>query len=268
MKLSKQLACLLMSTWLSATAPSWAQSPMFQQGVSSFNSGQYAQALGFFQQELLANPQDPLSHYYSGVCFHSLGRVPEASREYSWILASTQDPELIKRAQMGLQVLAQTRPAPSPIAVVSQQAQSPASVLPAGLEQQTVSANPATFPPGMLQQAAQPAPSGQPPASTIAQPQGEVIDMYTTWCGWCKRFEPLFNEAAGKYASSLFFKRYDAENSPAGRMLAKKYKVNGFPTVLFFDRSGKLVKRIDGAPQSMEDFEVVLFKAYPALKPF
>lgn len=268
MKLSKQLACLLMSTWLMAAVPALAQSPLFQQGVSFFNSGQYAQALGYFQQDLTANPQDPLTHYYTGVCLHCLGRVPEATREYNWILLSSQDPELIKRVQMGLQVLAQSPPHPQVAPLVMQSAQSPSTMLPVGLQQQSVAIDPQTLAAVPIQPTAQLVSDSQLGGQAPQQLQGEVVDMYTTWCGWCKRFEPLFNQAAGKYAGNLSFKRYDAENSATGRMLAKKYKVNGFPTILFFDHSGKLLKRIDGAPQTMDDFEAVMFKAYPALKPF
>jgi thiol-disulfide isomerase/thioredoxin len=93
-------------------------------------------------------------------------------------------------------------------------------------------------------------------------PAPKVIDMYTDWCGWCKRFEPFFLQAQAKYGSQIAFVRANAE-APENQNLVKKYKVRGFPTLLYLDASGNLVKRGSGAPLSLEDFESDLFAAFP-----
>jgi thiol-disulfide isomerase/thioredoxin len=98
-----------------------------------------------------------------------------------------------------------------------------------------------------------------------AGPAPKVIDLYTDWCGWCRAFEPIFLQAQAKYGSQVYFVRANGE-AAENRELVKKYKVRGYPTLLYFDDSGKLVKRGAGAPRSLEDFERDLFQAFPLVQ--
>jgi thioredoxin-related protein len=74
-----------------------------------------------------------------------------------------------------------------------------------------------------------------------------MIDFYTDWCGWCKKLdEDTYSnrkviEAAGKMISV----KLDAENGE-GKPAAAKYKVRGFPTILFLDSSGGVVGKVGG----------------------
>ena len=97
--------------------------------------------------------------------------------------------------------------------------------------------------------------------------QGRIVDLYTQWCGWCKKFEPIFVQAQAKYGSAIQFERIDAE-APGNERLVKKYKVRGYPTVLLLDNNGNLRKRIDGAPQSLQEFETTIFAAYPTVRSY
>lgn len=73
-----------------------------------------------------------------------------------------------------------------------------------------------------------------------------MIDFYTEWCGWCKKLDQdTFSDAkvakaAGKFASV----KVDAEKE--GEELAKKYDVQGYPTILFVDANGEVFGRIGG----------------------
>jgi thiol-disulfide isomerase/thioredoxin len=286
---SKFIAGLLASLVASSVASSaFAQGASFPEAVETFNTGNYPQAADMFVQVLRATPQDPLAHYYLGVSWHCLGRVPEAMAEYKWVASNSQDPELVKRVQMGMQVLSRVQqPAPSqlgqygqnPPAQPGQYGQNPPSQQqygqyppsPAfGQPRTTGHEAPQNAPTGWLSQtgvqraiAANPGQAQYARAAT--QPvagQPRIIDLYTSWCGWCKVFEPIFVQAQGKYGNLAQFERLNAELSP-NKALVKKYRVQGYPTILLLDGSGKLVKRIDGAPRSLEEFEQDLFQAFP-----
>ena len=58
-----------------------------------------------------------------------------------------------------------------------------------------------------------------------------LILFYAPWCGHCKEFHPEFEKLA-KITKGLF--KLGAVNCENDRDLAQRYKVDGFPTVIFF----------------------------------
>ncbi len=267
-----------------ATPPGLAENNLYTQAVHTFDGGAYPQAASLFVQVLQATPGDQLAHYYLGVCWHCMGRVPEALTEYRWVKANSSDPELLKRVDKGLQVLTRVQQAPPPVTTETtsyEAAEQPASGSPPAAspeaqagrinpmptsaatgwlsqhgEQQALQANP-----GMAN-AVYPGPS---PPTIGDKPQ--IIDVYTSWCGWCKVFEPIFRQAQAKYANQYNFQRLNAEVK-ANKGIVKKYKVKGYPTILLLDSRGGLIRKIDGAPPTLAAFEEEIRTAFPAVKPF
>lgn len=73
-----------------------------------------------------------------------------------------------------------------------------------------------------------------------------MVDVYTDWCGWCKRLDrnTFSNAEVVGLASGFVAMKANAEKS--GRALARRYRVRGYPTILFLDAGGDLAGRIDG----------------------
>jgi thiol:disulfide interchange protein len=98
-----------------------------------------------------------------------------------------------------------------------------------------------------------------------------MVDTYTTWCYWCKKLdESSFKDAkVVKLSKSFVPLKIDAEAE--GAKLAEKYEVDGYPTILFIDANGKLLKRIGGyveGPELAKEMQSVLTpKKAPAAKP-
>lgn len=74
------------------------------------------------------------------------------------------------------------------------------------------------------------------------------VDVYTVWCGPCKKMVkqvfPL--KEVGEFFNQNFINlKVDAE-SEEGKIFAKKYKVKGYPTLLFLDVEGEIRHRIIG----------------------
>ena len=65
--------------------------------------------------------------------------------------------------------------------------------------------------------------------------------VYASWCPFCKRFLPIFEQYA-QVERRLFLRVQDDEES-----IGDKFSVDIFPTVLFFEK-GKVTKRLDGGP--------------------
>ncbi len=82
-----------------------------------------------------------------------------------------------------------------------------------------------------------------------------VVDIYTLRCPNCKVIEPIFIATADANNENYTFFKLDASENME---IAKRYKVLGVPTLLFF-RHGKLVDKKTGV-LSQEKIEKRLAK--------
>jgi thioredoxin 1 len=88
-------------------------------------------------------------------------------------------------------------------------------------------------------------------ALSKAKSSGKLIfiDVHTTWCGPCKEMArtTFQSEEVGKVFNKKFINlKIDAENDADGASVSKAYSVNAYPTLLFINADGKLVKKLVG----------------------
>ena len=84
-----------------------------------------------------------------------------------------------------------------------------------------------------------------------------IVVVHTEWCGFCKKFGPIFDEVSQEHGKQYTFTKLDAQ---VNEELAKEFKVNGFPTILFM-KQGKEIAREMGY-MSKEQFTAVIFKHF------
>ena len=93
-----------------------------------------------------------------------------------------------------------------------------------------------------------------------------MVDFYTDWCHWCKVLdEKTYSDArVGKAATQVVAVKVNAEKE--GADAAKKYRVQGYPTILFIAHDGSVAGQIGGyaAPESF--IVVMAHKELPALE--
>lgn len=89
-----------------------------------------------------------------------------------------------------------------------------------------------------------------------AKSQNKLIflDAYATWCGPCKRMDKLiFPDAnVGAYFNANFINAKFNMEEGEGLLIAKDYKVDAYPTLLFIDGDGKLVHKSVGSIEPEE----------------
>lgn len=73
----------------------------------------------------------------------------------------------------------------------------------------------------------------------------KVIDFYATWCQPCKKLAPVLEELEKSYKGKIEFERLDVEQ-PQNKALVEKFEVAAYPTVVFLDKTGKLIDRKEG----------------------
>jgi thioredoxin 1 len=77
----------------------------------------------------------------------------------------------------------------------------------------------------------------------VVQASGVVlVDFSATWCGPCKRLEPLVHEIADDYDGRLKVVKVDIDKAPT---IAAKFAVMAVPTLIFF-RDGEVVDQLSG----------------------
>ncbi len=102
---------------------------------------------------------------------------------------------------------------------------------------------------------------GAKTAATQAKPM--MVDFYTGWCHWCKKLdkETYADPRVMEKAKSFVCVKVDGEDDPTS---AAKYNVEGYPTILLLDSSGRELHRVTDfkpAADFLTDMETALAKA-------
>ena len=73
-----------------------------------------------------------------------------------------------------------------------------------------------------------------------------VVDFGATWCGPCRKVEPIIEELSDEYEDKLIVVKCDVEECPG---IAAKYGIMNIPTVLFFKGGQPVDKNVGAAPK-------------------
>lgn len=112
----------------------------------------------------------------------------------------------------------------------------------------------------------------QAQAAQKKKPKKIFVDVYTDWCGWCKRMDATTfeNPAIAKYMSEHFYcVKFNAETKETITFKGEAYKTDGrysslatfllqnkmsFPTTLYLDETLNLLTTVPGymAPKDAE----------------
>lgn len=80
------------------------------------------------------------------------------------------------------------------------------------------------------------------------------VDAYTTWCGPCKMMSArvFTEEKVGDYFNENFINVKVDMEKPDGRKFGSKFPITAYPTLLFLNEKGQLVKKSVGAKQPIQ----------------
>ncbi len=72
-----------------------------------------------------------------------------------------------------------------------------------------------------------------------------LVDLWAPWCGPCRMVGPALEQLAGQMAGQLKLVKVNVDGSPA---LARRFGVQGIPTLLMLDRGQELSRQVGAAP--------------------
>jgi thioredoxin-related protein len=110
-------------------------------------------------------------------------------------------------------------------------------------------------------------PEGLAEAQATGKPM--LVDVYTDWCGWCKRMDrDVYSKAEVRNALGSWFVpvKLNAEaastakfqgRSFTSRTLAQHFGVNGYPTTVFLRSTGATITTVPGYVQA-DRFALIL----------
>ena len=82
-------------------------------------------------------------------------------------------------------------------------------------------------------------------AFEVARAEGKllVVDVYTDWCGWCKKMDKTIytDPAIVAFSRQQIFVKVNAEDGGQGQRFAQQMRVKGYPTTLVLDGQGKVL---------------------------
>jgi thiol:disulfide interchange protein len=83
-----------------------------------------------------------------------------------------------------------------------------------------------------------------------------VVDVYTDWCGWCKKMDQVIYSdplIVGLSQREVFLK-IDAEDGGQGEAFANRMGVRAYPTTIILDSDGSRIALQKGFIPSSEKF--------------
>ncbi|HKV41014.1 MAG TPA: thioredoxin family protein [Blastocatellia bacterium] len=83
-----------------------------------------------------------------------------------------------------------------------------------------------------------------------------VVDVYTDWCGWCKKMDETIyhSPAVAALGRDAVFLKMNAEDHGEGERFARQNGVTGYPTTILLDSSGNAIRKSVGYIASPADF--------------
>ena len=87
----------------------------------------------------------------------------------------------------------------------------------------------------------------------VAQAKSEkkivMVDVYTDWCGWCKKLDKdVYSNAkvSEKLSKDFVAVKINPEKSAQNRQLANKFGTRGYPHIVFVNADGKKISEVGG----------------------
>ncbi|MFY9607978.1 MAG: thioredoxin family protein [Blastocatellia bacterium] len=83
-----------------------------------------------------------------------------------------------------------------------------------------------------------------------------IVDVYTDWCGWCKKMDKTIysSPTVAALSSQQAFVKVNAEDGGQGQNFAEQMGVTSYPTTIILDGQGRVLNFVRGYIASPQAF--------------
>ena len=104
---------------------------------------------------------------------------------------------------------------------------------------------------------------GQTFEKALKKEKPVVVFFYADWCGYCKRFAPVFAKVTkSKQFKNNFSVAYVNCDDSANAALVSDYGIQGFPTVFVVDKANNIKNQVDNGDLFAPDAETELVNTF------
>ncbi len=210
-------------------------SSSYSEGVKAYNNRQYNQSISFLLKAATQTPNDPMVHYYMGLSYQGMNQMTMAKQQYEWVASCNTNPALAAQAQTALTNLSRYKPN-----------------LQLGSGRITAATTAATSSSTTSRGGNKSATAGQRASGRL-----KIIEFSTSWCGYCKKFAPIWDDVSSELRSQVDFVKLDGDDD-ANNAIKAKYNVTGYPRLVFTDKTGVELLNHRGGFNSPEEFKEVI----------
>jgi thioredoxin 2 len=72
-----------------------------------------------------------------------------------------------------------------------------------------------------------------------------LIDFWAPWCGPCRTFGPVIEEAARRWASRIIVAKVNSDEAPA---VAQRHQIRSIPTITLYKEGRELARKLGAVP--------------------
>jgi thioredoxin-like negative regulator of GroEL len=247
------IALLAATICLFNGAPAMA-TPEDDAAIALYKEGKYGPALAAFEAIDKKQPRRPLTHYYIALCCHALNQVARASQEYQWVADNSPKGSLKNAALKGVDGVSRYKQGrDNQVAATAANKEAADAKVAAG----KTPASPATATAGGKPGTPATAKPGEKTAAVPAKPGDmkvkKVLAFTTSYDRVFQSFEPAFQAAKEKYNGKISISTVDPEDE-ANAALKAKYNVSSFPSFVYLDANGAVLKSESGCPSDGDAF--------------
>jgi thiol-disulfide isomerase/thioredoxin len=88
-----------------------------------------------------------------------------------------------------------------------------------------------------------------------------MLLVWATWCGYCHRFLPDYAKLDQTIGDGFALTSIEESTFASGTDAVNALKIQGFPTIKFFDETGRIVSHYEG-PRTVPDISKYICKFY------
>ena len=83
--------------------------------------------------------------------------------------------------------------------------------------------------------------------------------IYADWCGYCQMLVPEWKKFVKEYSDKYTIKSFNVEGGSGNKIIAQKMGVEGYPTILYISKDGKIGGQYSGE-RNIKEFDNYLSK--------